>query len=102
MKIEPYWWERAKCRDADPKDFESKPLPGGRRRRDADGKHRRRDWSAAMAICAECPVRESCFWDAMQATSTLVATDELFRAGLTPDELRVKRQAWQRMSRRVS
>ena len=104
MKIEAFWWERANCKDADPYDFEAKRLPSGRRKQSRVGsKTAERDWAAARAICEACPVRESCFWEALAQPTTLVGPhEEMFVAGLTPEEMRVKRRHWERMRRRAS
>lgn len=98
--IEPYWWERAGCRDADPRDFEPKRLPGGRHRRSDATNKVQRDWKVARDICAACPVRESCFWEAVEKPNTLIgAHEEMFIAGCTPEEMRVHRQNYGRMQR---
>ena len=94
------WWERAACRDADPRDFEPKKLPNGRRRRGDATIKAERDWSVAREICAECPVREECFWEALTHPETLIGThEEMFIAGCTPEEMREFRRKFERTRR---
>lgn len=100
MRERDTWWEDAQCRDADPRDFEAKLLPSGRRRQSAS-RAAERDWAVARQICDACPVREQCFWEALEHPETLVGTyEEMFIAGHTPEEMREARKKWERIKRR--
>lgn len=90
MRPKDTWWEDAECRDSDPRDFEAMVTGSGRR-----AFSRKDQWATARAICARCPVMEDCFWDALERPNTLVGHhEEMFVAGLTPQEMRAKRKKW--------
>lgn len=80
------WWERGLCRDANPTIFEQGDLRRGRPRRDGSYKKPGRDWSAAKATCAACPVQPACLEFTLSHAPPL-GSDEMFAAGFTPEQL---------------
>lgn len=76
------WRQRAKCvvDKTDPRIFDGVKVPGP----DGTVKHNSRiDYSAALAICAQCPVDGFCLNDAI-----INDESDCVRGGKTPDEYR--------------
>ena len=80
------WWEKGKCRDANPAIFDGVKIKGGRPRKDGTQRYKR-DWSAARAMCEGCPVQLECFRWAMEQPTT-AWDDDSFIAGFEPQEIR--------------
>lgn len=86
MRVQDTWWDRAECRDADPKIFETVATGG------------QRTYKEARALCKACPVQSACLDDVLSNPPLFEdgAIGEvptygfsMFQAGYTAAELNV-------------